>query len=905
MSFLRAHSRLFKILFTTAMIIAVALVARSQLSEISGEHMRQALHAVPTGVLIALAAAGLLAFTATGLYDVAAARHYRIHLPWKRALEIGWVAQAFNNFAGLGGLTGGAIRARYYKRYGAQGDTAVRVSVAVWAANLMGLFVILLATLPFGARWDGKFLAVPVVACLYIPIYFLAGRIHLGKVNLQTSALADQSARQKLEMTGASVVDWLAAAVFFWLCVSAFQPHVSLLSALFVYATATLVGLMSFIPAGLGSFDVAAVALFSAMGHDSSRLLLALIIYRVAYYAVPWALAALYWSWQEIAPRLGFEDSQRRTRLVVNTLSVLTLVAGIILVVSALTPEIGQRVHFMRGLLPPPIMRASHLTVLLTGVIMVVLSRGIHARVERAYRLTMVLIIIAAVACVARGLDWEEATYLLIFGLLLVAGRTAFDRQPLRPSWRSLLPSLLFVFGVTGAIVAWHLMHGAPHGFVHGKPIAIIVFNVLFAAAIALAVMYSRPSGPEFIRPGHKDVARFRAFIEQYGGNAYTHLFYLGDKQVFYSSDGAAALLYRPQGNLLIVLGDPFGDPAAFERVVAEFVDFADNEGARVCVYELEERHLGILANEGFSFIKLGEDASVDLSCFSLVGNQGKPFRRMRNRMKELSFELVRPPFTPEFLAELREVSDAWLGDRTEMGFSLGFFDPAYVGRAPVAVMRSATRLEGFATLMPMGPGVASVDLMRIRPDAPAPTMDGLFVSLLEQAKELGYRSFDLGMAPMSNTGVRPHAYRREKIVRLVYDYGNRVYNFSGLRSYKEKFHPAWRSRYLVYPGASSLASTLVALLDAVQHPDRSEGALPLPIQAPRIPEHEPPVEPPLPGAVMLAGVKGTVAGATAGETASGETTSSETMAPARTQPRTSTSNKTTRASNETSLSDT
>ena len=117
---------------------------------------------------------------------------------------------------------------------------------------------------------------------------------------------------------------------------------------------------------------------------------------------------------------------------------------------------------------------------------------------------------------------------------------------------------------------------------------------------------------------------------------------------------------------------------------------------------------------------------------------------------------------------------------------------------------------------------------MRIRPDAPGGTMDGLFVSLIEWAKEAGYHAFNLGMAPLSNTGSSRHSRAQEKIVRYVYDFGNRVYNFRGLRSYKEKFKPKWISRYLIYSGASSLVPTLLALLSAVQHPDRTRGAIPL-----------------------------------------------------------------------------
>ena len=43
----------------------------------------------------------------------------------------------------------------------------------------------------------------------------------------------------------------------------------------------------------------------------------------------------------------------------------------------------------------------------------------------------------------------------------------------------------------------------------------------------------------------------------------------------------------------------------------------------------------------------------------------------------------------------------------------------------------------------------------------------------------------------------------------FLYAHGEKFYNFQGLRAYKDKFHPAWESRYLAYPGGLMLPRTL------------------------------------------------------------------------------------------------
>ena len=67
-------------------------------------------------------------------------------------------------------------------------------------------------------------------------------------------------------------------------------------------------------------------------------------------------------------------------------------------------------------------------------------------------------------------------------------------------------------------------------------------------------------------------------------------------------------------------------------------------------------------------------------------------------------------------------------------------------------------------------------------------------------------------MAPLSNVGLAPFAHDQEKFAKFVYKFGNYWYKFSGLRNYKEKFHPDWEPRYLAYPKFISLPTLLVEL---------------------------------------------------------------------------------------------
>ena len=101
------------------------------------------------------------------------------------------------------------------------------------------------------------------------------------------------------------------------------------------------------------------------------------------------------------------------------------------------------------------------------------------------------------------------------------------------------------------------------------------------------------------------------------------------------------------------------------------------------------------------------------------------------------------------------------------------------------------------------------VDLMRHLPDAPNGTMDALFAELMLWGQEQGYAWFSLGMAPLSGFETSTVAPLWTRLGAFLYAHGEAVYNFQGLRAFKEKFRPQWQPRYLAYPGGFRLARVL------------------------------------------------------------------------------------------------
>jgi phosphatidylglycerol lysyltransferase len=219
-------------------------------------------------------------------------------------------------------------------------------------------------------------------------------------------------------------------------------------------------------------------------------------------------------------------------------------------------------------------------------------------------------------------------------------------------------------------------------------------------------------------------------------------------------------------------------------------------------------------ADFGLTFVKLGEDAQVDLTAFTLDGARGAKHRQALRRLEKdgCVFRVVDAAGVPAIMPALRAVSDDWLAAKAvaEKGFSLGFFDEAYLSRFPIAVIEREGRIVAFANVWPGPQRIGmSIDLMRYHRDAPRDVMEALLVHLMQWGREQGYHWFALGMAPLSGFEQSPVAPLWNRIGAFLYQHGESVYNFQGLRAYKEKFDPIWEPHYLAYPGGLRLPRIL------------------------------------------------------------------------------------------------
>jgi len=149
------------------------------------------------------------------------------------------------------------------------------------------------------------------------------------------------------------------------------------------------------------------------------------------------------------------------------------------------------------------------------------------------------------------------------------------------------------------------------------------------------------------------------------------------------------------------------------------------------------------------------------------------------------------------------------------MHFSDGWFNDSYIRGCPVIVVYAPDGAPtAFANLMPeYTKNEVAIDLMRHYPGVEQGTMEYMFAKMLMWAREKGYETFSLGLSAIVAVGEKPDDPRVEQTLYKIATYVSRYFNFRGLHDFKDKFHPRWEPRYLVYPGPASLPLVFSTLL--------------------------------------------------------------------------------------------
>ena len=533
---------------------------------------------------------------------------------------------------------------------------------------------------------------------------------------------------------------------------------------------------------------------------------------------------------------IGWRDIRPAALVIGPTvMALLTLGAGVMLLASGATPGDPARLRWLADHAPLPLIEVSHFVSSIIGLMLVLVAFGLKQRLDAAWSAAASLLAVAATLALLKGVNWGETTVLTCICLMLLPLHAAFPR-PARLSRMEIKPGWLLSAGAA-VIGAGMLSLWSYHNVDYGDQLFWRVMvsadasrslrawtgvGVLFLA-IGLWRMISTPATPAIVSDHDPEFERARAILAvAERSTPDSNLALLGDKRFLFSASGKSFLMFGVRGRSWIAFGAPVGLTCERQELLWRFRELADAHAARAALYAVGPDLLPEIIDLGFAVQKTGESATVRLEDFSLQGRKREVLRRNWRKALEggAQFEVIPKEQVALYLNELKTVSDQWLAHHAggEKGFTMGRFDPAYVCEFPCAVVRAEGRIVAFANLWTTAERSSfSMDLMRYGQNAPKNIMDCLFVELLQWGRDQGYEAFEFGMAPLAGLAGRPLAPLMTRVGRLLFERGEDLYNFQGVRRYKDKYDPIWAPRYIAAANkwAMGIALADVSLLSA------------------------------------------------------------------------------------------
>jgi phosphatidylglycerol lysyltransferase len=630
----------------------------------------------------------------------------------------------------------------------------------------------------------------------------------------------------------------------------AFHQPVTLGVLVAGYSIGILFWIVSITPQGIGIVEGMMTLVFTSLGVPAERAAIVSLSFRGLTFWLPLLIGFF------VFQRLKTFNNEKpasvkkyinKEKWSIRTIAVLTGIMGVINLLSAVVPSLASRLVLLEQYSPLIIRKGGHLASALSGFALLILASSLWRRKRTAWLLTIIVLVISVVSHLIKGLDYEEAAMAIGLMIWLIYLRPHFHARSDLPSVKQGLLTMLWalVFTLLYGTAGFYLLdkHFSVNFNLEDSLRQTVIMltqfydpglepitgfgryfadSIYFIAAVSIGYSLIMIARPVLVRQKVTPEDRHHAqtIVDAHGRSSLARLTLLDDK-LYYISPGGTLVAYTVETPVALVLGDPIGPAEDIPTCITNFQELCATNDWRPAFYQVLSDYLEIYHRAGLHSLCIGQEGIVNLAEFTLAGGENKGMRSAVNRLTKMGYlaEVIEPPLSPLILENLRSISDEWLTTvhGTEKRFSLGWFDDDYIRNGQVMAIRNIRgNITAFANIVSEYKlNEVTIDLMRYLRGAEKGTMDFLFVSLFEWAREKGYDSFNLGLSALSGIGESSDDPLVERTLHFIFTHINQFYNFKGLHAFKEKFHPKWEPRYLIYPNPAILPQVSFAIIRA------------------------------------------------------------------------------------------
>lgn len=538
-----------------------------------------------------------------------------------------------------------------------------------------------------------------------------------------------------------------------------------------------------------------------------------------------------------------------------SVLGRLVLLLGVVDIASAVTRAERSRLETLREVVPNGVVTASGAITLATGLVLVLLSRGLRRRKRSAWLMTVALVSLSIVTHLLKGLDAEEATVSLLLLVALLLQHQAFTAEG-DPRTRLRALAALIGLGVAGVLLGTAAIAlrddglaqpfslftsaGAAARSMVGLPTPALwqdnrmgrhdarqtgEMSLVLGLLTGLTTLYLalRPADGEGALT-EQDRDRMRALLATHGHRDSLGYFALrGDKSVVWSPTEKACITFRVVGGVMLASGDPLGDPESWPKAQQAFLAIAQRHAWIPAVMGCGELAGRSWSRQGLSALEIGDEAIIDVDTFRLDGRAMRNVRQAVARVQRAGYT-CRMTRVGDLSADerdrVREQATAWRGAKVERGFSmaLGRFGHEDDGDCVLVTAHLDGELRALLHFVPWGPDGWSLDLMRRDRTADNGLNELMITYALQQAAGLGVRRVSLNFAMFRDALERGEQLGAGPLIRAwrwLLVFGSRWWQIESLYRFNAKFQPQWAPRFVCYPCAADLPRVALATLEA------------------------------------------------------------------------------------------
>jgi len=287
--------KIWKPLIAVVAIGLAAFLLYRTLSRYSVDQLIEAVAAIPVARLAAAAGFAAASYTCLSGFDYLALRYVGRPLPYYKAAWASFTSLSLGHNIGLAFLSSGAVRYRFYTRWGLSAEQVAKVIVFCGTTVGLGLMVLggaaLLLRFSLAVEITGLSKSIVImlgIACLALPTLYLvlAAFVH-RPLRIWRWSLEIPSLRLAIGQVIIGSVNFACVAACLHQALAA-VTEVAYVGVASVYVIANTTALISHVPGGLGVIE--SVVMYLLPGQD---LIGPLLVFRFVYFLMPLCIGIL------------------------------------------------------------------------------------------------------------------------------------------------------------------------------------------------------------------------------------------------------------------------------------------------------------------------------------------------------------------------------------------------------------------------------------------------------------------------------------------------------------------------------------------------------------------------------------------------------------------------------------